>query len=114
VIIDGYTQPGAFPNTLANGNNSVLKVGLDGANAGSASGLLITGGGSTVRGLALGNFFGDGVHLASSDNVVEGNFIGTDVTGTMDRGNAGDGVAIASVAAAQTIYNNDFEGSVGS
>jgi hypothetical protein len=114
VIIDGYTQPGASANTLANGNNAVLKVGLDGANAGSANGLLIAGDGSTVRGLAIGNFSGDGIHLASSDNVVAGNFIGTDVTGTIDHGNGGDGVAIANSAAAQTIYSNDFESSVGS
>src|SRR6266436_9118043 len=34
VIIDGYTQPGASPNTLASGDNAVLKIVLDGTNAG--------------------------------------------------------------------------------
>ena len=31
VIIDGYSQPGARPNTLAVGNNAVLKIELSGA-----------------------------------------------------------------------------------
>ncbi len=112
-IIDGYTQPGASPNTLASGNNAVLKVGLDGANAGSASGLLLAGGSSTVRGLAIGNFSGNGVHLASSDNVIEGNFIGTDVTGTMDRGNGGDGVAIVGDSTGNSILGNSIFASGG-
>ena len=33
-IIDGYTQPGASPNTLAVGDNAVLLIELSGANAG--------------------------------------------------------------------------------
>ena len=31
VSINGYTQPGASPNTLAKGDNAVLKVELNGA-----------------------------------------------------------------------------------
>src|ERR1043165_4028411 len=31
VTIDGYTQPGASPNTLATGNNAVLLIELDGS-----------------------------------------------------------------------------------
>ena len=34
VIIDGYTQPGASANTLAVGDNAVLLIELNGANAG--------------------------------------------------------------------------------
>ncbi len=37
VVIDGYTQPGASPNTLANGDNAVLLIELDGSNAGAGS-----------------------------------------------------------------------------
>jgi hypothetical protein len=35
VTIDGYTQPGASPNTLAIGDNAVLLVELNGALAGT-------------------------------------------------------------------------------
>src|SRR5437867_1674124 len=34
VTIDGYTQAGASPNTLPNGNNAVLAIEVDGNNAG--------------------------------------------------------------------------------
>jgi hypothetical protein len=35
VTIDDYSQPGASPNTLAKGTNAVLRVQLDGTNAGA-------------------------------------------------------------------------------
>lgn len=37
VIIDGYSQPGANANTLAVGNNAVLKIELSGAGGGTGS-----------------------------------------------------------------------------
>ena len=37
VAIDGYTQPGSSPNTLAVGDNAVLEIELDGSAAGRAS-----------------------------------------------------------------------------
>ena len=37
VVIDGYTQPGASPNTLAVGDDAVLLIDLDGGNAGRRS-----------------------------------------------------------------------------
>src|SRR5438876_807724 len=46
VVIDGYTQPGASPNTLANGDNATILVELD---ANGKNGLRVnTGGGSTL------------------------------------------------------------------
>ncbi len=91
VIIDGYTQPGARPNsnTRRFGSNAVLKIELDGTKAGTeVNGLLITAGSSTVRGLVINRFvgtfpLGSGIRLETNGgNVIEGNFIGTDVTGT--------------------------------
>src|SRR5438128_2062733 len=45
VVIDGYTQPGASPNTLADGDNAVLRIVLDGSlldpNGGAVFGLRI-------------------------------------------------------------------------
>src|SRR5205823_6177876 len=79
VIIDGYTQPGASMNTLANGDNAVLLIELDGTNAGGViSGLTITAGSSTVRGLVINRFTNHGIDLQTNGgNVVTGNFIGT-------------------------------------
>src|SRR6185369_14913372 len=64
LTIDGYTQPGASANTLANGNNAVLLIEIDGTNAGSSvKGLSITGGNVTVRGLVINRFFGVGIQI---------------------------------------------------
>ena len=98
VTIDGYSQPGASPNTLAKGTNAVLKIELDGTNAGSgASGLEINqgGSGSVVKGLVINRYGFNGVQiLGSSQNRIEGNFIGTDFGGTFDLGNSNVGVDI--------------------
>ena len=98
VIIDGYTQPGASPNT--NGprisSNAVLMIELNGDNAGEgANGLNIAAGDSIVRGLVINHFSsptfgfsGVGIYLtAKGGNVIEGNFIGTDIKGTVDLSN---------------------------
>ena len=51
VIIDGYTQPGAAPNTLAVGNNANIQIELsgDGCDGVCSQALLISSGGSTVK-----------------------------------------------------------------
>src|SRR5271157_3503954 len=106
VVINGYTQPGASPNTLANGYNAVLLIELDGANApATTDGLLINAGGSTVEGLVINQFGGDGVQITGSGatgNMVQGNFIGTNAAGTAALGN-GTGVVIDSGASNNTI-----------
>ncbi len=93
VTIDGYTQPGAKKNTLAKGDNAVLKVELDGSGAGFANGLTISAGSSTVRGLVINRFFNAIDLRTGSNNTVEGNFLGTDPTGSTDQGN-GTGVDV--------------------
>jgi hypothetical protein len=87
LILDGYTQPGASPNTLAIGDNAVLRIVLDGSQAGGADGLDLYAGTCTVRGLVIGNFDGIGLALYGNGNLVEGNYVGTDATGTRARGN---------------------------
>lgn len=103
VTIDGYTQPGASPNTLGVGSNAVLRIELKGNNV-AGSGLVLGGatGGSTVRGLVInrfsgGDFYDAGIFISSGNNVVEGNFIGTDATGTSPLPNA-CGVRVATGA----------------
>ena len=103
-IIDGYTQSGASANTLSVGSDAVLKIEIDGSLAGTVDGLSITAGNSTIRGLAIHSFDNDGIALATNDgNVIEGNFIGTNATGTaLGLGNS-DGVDIDSASSNNTI-----------
>ena len=84
VTIGGYTQPGASPNTLANSDNAVLLIELSGANLSAGSiGLLIKANDCTVRGLVINRFTaGIWVDYYYDNAVIEGNFMGTDATGT--------------------------------
>ena len=114
VTIDGYTQPGSAPNTLARGSNAVVLIQLDGANADnlyyqqpSPIGLWIAAPDCTIRGLMITRFapFTSGIHccaysagygiFAGDRTVIEGNFIGTDGSASTDLGNKGAGIVIA-------------------
>jgi hypothetical protein len=102
VTIDGYSQAGASPNTLAVGDNAVLRIELDGANANacpSGAGILVTAGGSTVKGLAIHGFLATpGIELKSlGGDVVSGNFLGTNINGTQAMNN-GFGVKVTGVS----------------
>jgi parallel beta-helix repeat protein len=110
VIIDGYTQPDSSPNTLAKGTNAVLKIELNGANSGvptPADGLKFTfdGSNSTVKGLVINRFGLLGVRIAGAAVRIEGNFIGTDPSGTVDLGNFSQGVGIFSETGTTTTDN---------
>jgi hypothetical protein len=97
VLIDGYSQPGSHPNTLAGGENAVIMIQLSGASAGFASGLEILASGSTIRGLAINQFNKEGIRLfAGSQDTVAGNFLGTDVTGMAALPNGDSGVLVDS------------------
>src|SRR5918998_6971478 len=74
VTINGYTQTGASQNTLAEGNDAVLKVQLNGTNAGPAHGLVIEAPDTTIRGLVINRFVGNGVFITGSGAKVLGNF----------------------------------------
>ena len=95
MLIDGYTQPLSSPNTLTTGTNAALKIELNGTNA--SFGLQIhNASNSVIKGLVINRFSGAGIYVSgdSVGNRIEGNFIGTDPTGTLDRGNGGAGVSI--------------------
>ena len=126
VTIDGYTQPGADPNTaITNSNNADLKVELSGASAPSnAFGLAVSGAGAagtTIKGLVINRFGDDGVFVrVDAPNItIEGNFIGTNADGNADLGNGSDGVQLLSSgntiggsanAAQNVISGNDENG----
>jgi CSLREA domain-containing protein len=95
VTINGYSQPGAQPNTRAVGTDAVLKIVLSGASAPNAEGLVIGASNSTVKGLVINRWF-YGIYidgLNSTGNRIAGNFIGTDPSGTQSAGNY-DGVRL--------------------
>ena len=106
IALNGYTQPGAKPNTLTWGNDAVLLVRLDGAKlAGSfAAALTLRGGGSSVRGLIIVRF-PYGIQVASSSaNTIAGNWIGLDFDG-IARGMTWDGITVTCPVFAVAIYN---------
>jgi hypothetical protein len=103
VVIDGYTQPGSRPNTLAQGTDALLMIELSGENT-TGSALDWFGSGSvTVSGLCINRWdlaigagcLACGVGVGYTPGVViAGCFIGTDPTGTQPRPN-GDGVFLS-------------------
>ena len=104
LIIDGYTQPGAHPNTLSIGNDAIILIQLDGGLVKrNGRGLVISGSNCLVRGLAITGFQFDptsdpfffrvlggfGIQLlgAGTGNVIQGNFIGLYPDGLTPRAN---------------------------
>jgi titin len=83
VTIDGTTQPG-FAGTPI--------IELNGTSAGNI-GLILATGNSTVKGLVI-NRFSSGILSLGDNNLIAGNFIGTDATGTVDLGNLAQGVVV--------------------
>jgi Domain of unknown function (DUF4214) len=86
-IIDGTTEAGY---------NGVPLVALDGTNAtlgGVVSGLTISGGSSTIKGLSIVGFSGNGIQLDTNGNdTVLSCYVG--VAGTSAFGNGHDGIVI--------------------
>jgi CSLREA domain-containing protein len=89
VIIDGTTQPGYAGTPI---------IALDGSLSTPAqAGFAFFGGSSTVRGLVVHSFKGAGISLQQKGNyVIEDNYVGTEVTGTLARGNGANGVHVFS------------------
>jgi hypothetical protein len=89
VMIDATTQPGFAGTPLIRLDGSGLALG--------ENGLTITGGGTTVKGLAIVSFPGNGISIntAGTDSIT-GNFIGT-ADGITAVPNGGDGVLIDGV-----------------
>ncbi len=84
VTIDGFTQPGSQPNTNVTGAlDAMPTIELDGS--GSFHCLVVFNGGTTtIRGLVINGCHAESIDLESgSTTFIEGNFIGTDVTGNV-------------------------------
>jgi len=106
VTIDGTSQPGFVLSPV---------VELDGAGpaegfvpAGLTTGLLLTSPGNVVRGLVL-HGFDVGIRVAdAAGNVLEGNFIGPDASGTNPVGNHADGILLEGPGASGNLIRSNL------
>jgi hypothetical protein len=81
VFIDGYSQPGAHPNTLALGDDAVILIQIDGGGVQGRYGFWVNGF-THIRGLAItGCDTAIGLLDPFGGNLIEGNFIGLDSSG---------------------------------
>jgi hypothetical protein len=89
LIIDGYSQPGATPNTISGGgsNNAVINIALSGSACGTCDGIAVSST-ATVRGLAIRSFSGAGIAINGGGSTIAGNYIGVDPGGMNAFGNA--------------------------
>src|SRR5215217_5345482 len=110
LTIDGTTQPGFSGVPL-------IEIQPDGNVIGD--GFRITGGNSILRGLILNNFRGHAITIETGGaNVIEGNYIGTDATGSAAAANVQNGVFILSssnnrVGGLTTAARNVISGNFG-
>jgi len=95
-LIGTAINGGATAGGIGNTKHGVHIV--DGAGHAIGNGPLVAGGPIDPSGNVISENDGDGVRIEggnSFDNAVQGNFIGTDISGTLARGNVGAGVLIS-------------------
>ena len=113
-IIDGYTQPGASPNTLAVGDDAHILIKITAPPTGDAPILLCSptgcglpgpgSDGSTIKGLCIvSNNHAPLVRVASNNDLIEGNFLGVDTDGETLPGVQGNAVQVISGMDGTTI-----------
>lgn len=85
VVIDGTTEPDFAATPVVELTRGAIFA---------ADGLQLVSGGSTVRGLTINSFRNGILITGNGGNTIEGNFIGTDVTGSLDEGNSESGVRV--------------------
>lgn len=91
IVLNGASQQNVSGDTNPFGPEIVLSGQRI---AEPTNGLHLSSNGNRVIGLNIRQFTGAGVLISGDGNLLTGNSIGTDATGTEGRGNAGDGVRI--------------------
>jgi hypothetical protein len=104
LFIDGWSQGGASYNT-----SPLIEI-----NANTKTGLVLSAGSSTIRGLIINRASSDGLSITTAGgNKIVGNWIGLDSTGTAASANSGDGLQIGTGSNANTIGGlNSYERNV--
>jgi hypothetical protein len=102
--LPALTQPVTLDAAIQPGYSTHPVIVLDGANAGAGvTGLTLAGGNSTVLGLDIGGFSGDGIDLTTAGaDTIQADYIGTNAAGTAALANGGNGIDIV-VASGNTI-----------
>ena len=115
--LPSITGPVTIDGTTQNPGSATPPIELAGNNAGIEVRALSITGNCTVRGLVINRFNSLGIELSGSGSIVEGNFIGTNATGTSAQGNADTGVVInggtghligGTVAAARNVVSGNI------
>jgi CSLREA domain-containing protein len=110
VTIDGYSQPGAHPNTLAVGNDAALKIQLDGTNVGNNGFEITNSSNSVIKGLVINRFGIAGIAVGGDEGKI---YIG-DTSGTTDSsGNATFTLSPTTAVAAGRTITADSHNTVG-
>jgi hypothetical protein len=100
IFIDGLSQGG--PGYSGPPLVQISGAGIGGG-TGAADGLDIRAGNSTVTGLIISGFRGDGIYLTpNGGDTIQDCYIGTDPTGTLAQGNTGFGIDIRSTSTGQS------------
>ena len=105
------TTPVTIDGTSENGYGGTPLIDLEGSGAGQGvDGLDISAGSTTVQGLAIGGFSGEGINLsAAGSNTITANYLGTTAAGTVDA-NGLDGILVQSGSNTNTISDNTISG----
>jgi CSLREA domain-containing protein len=105
--IDGYSQPGTAEAT--DGTPATLLIEISGASVSDNSGFNIISAGNVISGVVINRFGWSGIAIwgsTATDNIISGNYVGTDASGTADLGNTLDGVFIGLGAQNNTVGGN--------
>jgi hypothetical protein len=105
-VIDGYTQPGATPNTIPapGANDAQLKIEITNASGFNSFRLLEGSGALTLRGLAIFLSSGGMVSGARPQLIIEGNWFGVTAAGTSpDYTGNGHVLSLSSCTASQVL-----------
>jgi uncharacterized repeat protein (TIGR01451 family) len=108
--IDGYSQTGAAPAT--NTDPAIILIEIDGSVIFLNNGFNVISSGNMIRGLAIYGFGGSGIYIRNfegsiaNNNLITGNYIGTNSGGVLCQDNGTAGVFVGYGAQNNTIGGN--------